>query len=95
MVFYISPNVNPSAKEFKPLIEYSGGKVVTTLPKNDQVIVISTTDPKDANLNLKLASHGNQIFTSDFIKNSLMKQYIEYDPCRLEIPTTKKLSSRK
>jgi len=95
MVFYISPNVNPPAKDFKPLIEYSGGKVVATLPKNDKVIVISTTDPKDAKLNQRLDSHGNQIFTSDLLLNSLMKQHIEYDLYRLEIPPTKKLSFQK
>lgn len=95
MVFYISPYVIPSAKDFKPLIEYSGGKVVSTKPKNAEVIVISTTDPKDAKLNQELANNGNQIFTSDLLTNSLMKQRIEYDPYHLVIPTTKKLPSRK
>lgn len=95
MLFYISPHVVPFSKDFKPLIEYSGGKVVTTKPKNAEVIVISTTDPKDTKLNQELANHGNQIYTSDFLTNSLMKQYIEYDPYRVVIPSTKKLSSKK
>lgn len=83
ITFYFSPNVNPSAKDFKPLIEYSGGKCITTKPKNSAVIIISTTDTKDAKFNQEMEKRGFGVYTSELLKDSLMKQKIVYEPYRI------------